>query len=69
MEKLINSYRKGKAVNNKGILLLIEHYRKLELLLSCHGELYHLTWKDVFNEYHRLLDIAQARNLNIPDNS
>lgn len=37
----------------------IEHYEQLEKDLKCHGEIYHLVWKDVF---FRLLELNNYKS-------
>lgn len=42
----------------------IKHYTQLEKDLKCHGgvySLYHLVWKDIYNELQRLNDMKIAR--------
>jgi hypothetical protein len=54
------------AVNN-GILTdsqlneAIHHYSELEKNLKCHGERYHLVWKDVFFTLMILEDYREKR--------
>lgn len=55
------------AVNN-GILTdeqldeAIQHYTELANNLKCHGEIYHLTWRDVYMTLLTLEDFKSARN-------
>lgn len=39
----------------------IKHYERLEKDLFCHGETYHLVWRDVFNRLHELNNYKKAR--------
>lgn len=39
----------------------IEHYTRLEKDLKCHGELYHLVWKDVYMTLHTLNSFKDSR--------
>lgn len=39
----------------------ITHYKKLEEGLRCHGEVYHLVWKDVYMRLHELNGYKDSR--------
>jgi benzoyl-CoA reductase/2-hydroxyglutaryl-CoA dehydratase subunit BcrC/BadD/HgdB len=42
----------------------IKHYTELEKNLKCHGEVYHLVWKDVYMTLHTLNGFKDSRERN-----
>ena len=42
----------------------ISHYTELENSLKCHGERYHLVWKDVFYTLNTLKQYEDSRKRN-----
>lgn len=40
----------------------IPHFEILESFLKCHGDLYHLVWRDVFYTLFRLKEIKSQRD-------
>jgi hypothetical protein len=56
---------KNGVLTDEQLNIAIKHYTQLENDLKCHGgvysTLYHLVWKDVYNELQRLNDMKTAR--------
>lgn len=39
----------------------LKHHRELEQNLKCHGEIYHLVWKDIFVTLQNLEEFKRLR--------
>lgn len=48
MKEIIEKIRKGDGLNDVELERAITHYSVLQDMLNEHGELYYLTWSDVF---------------------
>lgn len=62
-KKTLDAVKVGILTNNQ-LDEAINHYKALEEHLKCHGEPYHLVWKDVYYELMRLEDYKKSRETN-----
>lgn len=51
------------VLTNDQLKEAIAHYDPLVLLLACHGEKYHLVWKDAFMKLQELYGYMNSRKL------
>ena len=49
------------VLTDKELSEAIPHFTVLEEHLRCHGDKYHLVWKDVFYELHTLREMRTLR--------
>jgi hypothetical protein len=63
-EETLDSVRIG-ILTDEELDEAISHYEVLEKDLKCHGELYHLVWRDVYFELMRLEGYKKSRKSRI----
>jgi hypothetical protein len=62
-EDVLEGVRVG-MLTDKQLKEAIEHYTNLERDLKCHGERYHLVWKDVYMTLIALNGYKESRTKN-----